>query len=49
MRRRLLATLALLGALAASVFLGGAPAAEQAQADGDGPDTTVSAGINRGW
>jgi hypothetical protein len=47
MRRRLLATFALLGALVGSVFLGSTAAAPTAHADEDGPGTSIV--VNRGW
>lgn len=49
MRRRLLATLALLGALTGSVLFGAAAPAELTLADGGGDDSRVAVGVNRGW
>ncbi|MGD9526281.1 hypothetical protein [Pseudonocardia sp.] len=47
MRRRLLATLAMVGVLAGSVFLGGNAADTTNLAGGGGTVTTSK--INRGW
>ncbi|MGE3286506.1 MAG: hypothetical protein AB7J32_10435 [Pseudonocardia sp.] len=47
MRRKLLATLALLGVVAGSAFLGGNAAATTDLAKGGGTVTTSK--INRGW
>lgn len=47
MQRRLLATIALLGALVGAVLFGGAAQDESAYAGGDGP--SISSKFNRGW
>jgi hypothetical protein len=49
MRRRLLATIALVGALIGSVLLGAGSAQAALVGDDDGADRGVGSSLNRGW